>query len=62
MAGSRWEQARDSIMDVAEQAAKYDADGVDVYFLNDQRKGLGLTVSGLAFSETWLIIVDIGPS
>lgn len=46
MIGERWEQARDSVMDVAEQAAQYDADGVDVYFLNDSRKGLGLTVSG----------------
>jgi hypothetical protein len=45
MTGDRWAQARDSVMDVAEQAAQYDADGVDVYFLNDSRKGLGLTVS-----------------
>ncbi|KAN0064167.1 hypothetical protein ACQY0O_003334 [Thecaphora frezii] len=37
MGKSRWEEARDAVSGVVELAAKYDRDGVDVYFLNDER-------------------------
>lgn len=44
MAGTRWSEARDALMDVAEQAAMYDEDGVDVFFLNSKVKGTGMKV------------------
>ncbi|EPQ27614.1 uncharacterized protein PFL1_04752 [Pseudozyma flocculosa PF-1] len=37
MGRSRWEEARDAVSGVVELAAKYDRDGVDVYFLNNDR-------------------------
>lgn len=45
MAGGRWREAKKALMDVAEQAAIYDKDGIDVHFINDKRIGTGLTVS-----------------
>lgn len=39
MAGERWNQARAALMEVAEVAARYDDDGVDIYFLNSKRVG-----------------------
>jgi uncharacterized protein with von Willebrand factor type A (vWA) domain len=39
MAGERWNQARAALMEVAEIAARYDDDGVDIYFLNSKRVG-----------------------
>lgn len=45
MSGARWDEARDALMDVAEQAARYDEDGVDVYFLNSRIKGTSMKVS-----------------
>jgi len=45
MAGDRWEQVMNVIVGVAELAAKYDEDGVDVYFLNSKRVGKELHVS-----------------
>lgn len=34
---SRWDEARDALCGVVRIAAKYDDDGVDVYFINDSR-------------------------
>ncbi|WVQ79245.1 hypothetical protein IAT38_001341 [Cryptococcus sp. DSM 104549] len=45
MAGSRWKQACTAIMEVAEIAARYDDDGIDVYFLNSKRHGVGLATT-----------------
>ncbi|WVQ96019.1 hypothetical protein IAU59_003119 [Kwoniella sp. CBS 9459] len=39
MAGDRWSQARQALMEVAEIAARYDENGVDIYFLNSKRVG-----------------------
>ncbi|OCF43858.1 hypothetical protein I317_02301 [Kwoniella heveanensis CBS 569] len=39
MAGERWSQARQALMEVAEIAARYDDNGVDIYFLNSKRVG-----------------------
>jgi hypothetical protein len=39
MAGERWNQARAALMEVADIAARYDDDGVDIYFLNSKRVG-----------------------
>ena len=44
MAGDKWEQVMNVIIGVAELAAKYDEDGVDVYFLNSKRAGKELKV------------------
>jgi hypothetical protein len=45
MAGERWGQARQALMGVAETAAPYDDQGVDVYFLNSKRVGKELRSS-----------------
>ncbi|WWC92750.1 uncharacterized protein L201_007709 [Kwoniella dendrophila CBS 6074] len=39
MAGERWSEARQALMEVAEIAARYDENGVDIYFLNSKRVG-----------------------
>ncbi|WVR08112.1 hypothetical protein IAU60_005158 [Kwoniella sp. DSM 27419] len=39
MAGERWSEARLALMEVAEIAARYDENGVDIYFLNSKRVG-----------------------
>ncbi|KZT71568.1 hypothetical protein DAEQUDRAFT_665888 [Daedalea quercina L-15889] len=39
MAGSRWDEARNALAALAEIAAKYDTDGVDVCFLNSRHVG-----------------------
>lgn len=44
MAGDKWDQVMNVIVGVAETAAKYDEDGVDVYFLNSKRVGKELKV------------------
>lgn len=41
---SYWEDTRNALSVVAEQAAKYDPDGIDVCFLNDKIVGRNLTV------------------
>ena len=38
-------QARAALAALADIAAKYDADGIDVFFLNSHKQGLGMTVS-----------------
>ncbi|KAF8897879.1 hypothetical protein BD779DRAFT_1492797 [Infundibulicybe gibba] len=42
MAGRLWREATDALAQMAEYAGQYDVDGIDVYFLNDQRAGHGL--------------------
>ncbi|WWC65770.1 uncharacterized protein I303_108392 [Kwoniella dejecticola CBS 10117] len=39
MAGQRWSEARQALMEVSEIAARYDENGVDIYFLNSKRVG-----------------------
>ena len=45
MAGERWEEAKASLKGVADIAAQYDDDGIDIYFLNSKRVGTELRVS-----------------
>ena len=45
MAGGRWRETRMALMEVAEQAASLDSDGIDVHFINDSAVGEGLRVS-----------------
>ncbi|WVQ77409.1 hypothetical protein IAR50_007094 [Cryptococcus sp. DSM 104548] len=45
MAGNRWKEACKAIMEVAHLAARYDDDGIDVYFLNSKRYGVGLSTT-----------------
>ncbi|KAH7930625.1 hypothetical protein BV22DRAFT_1000161 [Leucogyrophana mollusca] len=42
MEGPLWEEAKNALSSLAEIAATYDRDGIDVHFLNDQRSGQGL--------------------
>ncbi|WWC95787.1 hypothetical protein V866_002653 [Kwoniella sp. B9012] len=42
MKGRRWTEARTSLMGVADIAARYDQDGIDVKFLNSRKEGNGL--------------------
>ena len=50
MAGGRWRDTRMALMEVAEQAAEHDTDGIDVYFINDPTAGEGIKAS-LPLSE-----------
>jgi len=43
MSGTLWLEARDALAALAEVAAKYDTDGIDVCFLNSPRVGNNLT-------------------
>jgi uncharacterized protein YegL len=43
MEGALWADAREALAGIADLAAKYDSDGVDVYFLNDSRSATNLT-------------------
>jgi uncharacterized protein YegL len=43
MAGARWADAREALAGIADLAAKYDSDGVDVYFLNNARFAMDVT-------------------
>ncbi|TYJ56240.1 hypothetical protein B9479_003085 [Cryptococcus floricola] len=45
MGGSRWKEACKAIMEVADIAARYDDDGIDIYFLNSKRYGVGLSTT-----------------
>jgi hypothetical protein len=45
MAGQTWAQAREALMGVAETAAQYDDQGVDIYFINSKRVGKELRAS-----------------
>jgi len=45
MHGERWAQACQALAQVAETAVRYDPDGVDIYFLNNEQAGRNLRVS-----------------
>ena len=45
MEGTLWVEARDALAGIADVAARYDADGVDIYFLNNPSVGRGMRVS-----------------
>ncbi|KAG8683307.1 hypothetical protein FRC09_016163, partial [Ceratobasidium sp. 395] len=42
MEGESWAEARDALAGLADAAAKYDQDGIDVHFLNDPRVGTNM--------------------
>ncbi|OSD04552.1 hypothetical protein PYCCODRAFT_1354384, partial [Trametes coccinea BRFM310] len=42
MRGALWEEARDALATLADVAAKYDSDGIDLVFLNSNKRGLNL--------------------
>ena len=44
MAGQPWNDAREALAGLAELYARYDTDGLDVYFLNDPRCRVNLRV------------------
>ncbi|KAJ3480591.1 hypothetical protein NLI96_g8229 [Meripilus lineatus] len=46
MAGEAWRETREALAALAEIASKYDADGIDVCFLNDRRVGRNMTDAG----------------
>ncbi|KIM57948.1 hypothetical protein SCLCIDRAFT_129376 [Scleroderma citrinum Foug A] len=48
MRGPRWEEAKRALSDLASIAAEYDWDGLDIYFLNHSKAGLGLKAKGSA--------------
>ncbi|KZO98173.1 hypothetical protein CALVIDRAFT_478973 [Calocera viscosa TUFC12733] len=37
-----WDEAKRALGEIATMAAKYDIDGVDIYFVNDRKQGIGL--------------------
>ncbi|KAG8751805.1 hypothetical protein FRC12_012256, partial [Ceratobasidium sp. 428] len=39
MTGLRWTEARSALMGIAKEALRYDADGVEVHFLNALQEG-----------------------
>ncbi|QRV79163.1 von willebrand factor type A domain protein [Ceratobasidium sp. AG-Ba] len=42
MEGESWAEARDALAGLADAAAKYDQEGIDVHFLNDRRVGVNM--------------------
>ncbi|KAI0774551.1 hypothetical protein C8Q74DRAFT_1369007 [Fomes fomentarius] len=42
MAGRLWTEARDALSVLADAAAEYDQNGIDIYFLNDPKRGKGM--------------------
>jgi len=47
MEGARWQEARDALAALADIASKYDADGIDVCFLNNKHVGTNMKDSEL---------------
>ena len=45
MEGQNWLDAGEALADVADMARLYDADGIDIYFLNDHHSLLDVQVS-----------------
>lgn len=45
MAGPLWFEAREALAGVAQLAAKYDADGIDICFLNSEETGKGVSAA-----------------
>ena len=50
MEGQNWIDAGEALADVADMARQYEADGIDIYFLNDQRNLLNVRVSQPQFA------------
>jgi hypothetical protein len=44
MEGALWHETRDALAGIAEAAARYDASGIDLHFLNDRKVGSNLKV------------------
>ncbi|KAF8678328.1 von Willebrand factor (vWF) type A domain [Rhizoctonia solani] len=42
MEGTSWTEAREALAGLADAAAKYDQEGIDVHFLNDERVGINM--------------------
>jgi hypothetical protein len=51
MAGSRWREVRQALAEVANEAMQYDADGVEICFLNSPRRENYVSVS-IGFNPT----------
>lgn len=45
MEGALWEEARAALARLADMAARYDSDGIDIYFLNAPEVGRGLSAA-----------------
>lgn len=45
MEGALWVETREALAGIADVAARYDADGVDICFLNDPAVGRNMKVS-----------------
>jgi len=43
MEGRLWREAREALSVLADESAKYDVDGIDVHFFNDEKTGMNLT-------------------
>jgi len=48
MEGPLWYEARDALAGIADAAARYDTNGIDLYFLNDETVGHNLRASGVS--------------
>ncbi|KDQ64206.1 hypothetical protein JAAARDRAFT_52188 [Jaapia argillacea MUCL 33604] len=59
MDGSRWSEARDALATLAHIASEYDADGIDVCFLNDDRVGVNMR-SAVSVKRLFDSVVPIG--
>jgi hypothetical protein len=51
MSGLRWKEAGSALASVAEKAAMYDPDGIDIHFLNSSEVGQDITVSNNNFTS-----------
>ena len=50
MEGALWYEARDALAGIAEYAARYDANGIDLHFLNNRTIGTNLKVGYFIFA------------
>lgn len=53
MSGPRWKEAGSALANVAEKAAIYDPNGIDIHFLNSQEAARDLTVSCHIFTTSF---------
>ncbi|GAA99729.1 uncharacterized protein L969DRAFT_52400 [Mixia osmundae IAM 14324] len=54
---SRWSQCRAAVMGVADKVLPYDDDGLDILFINEPRRGMGLRTS----AEVAALFDSVGP-
>ena len=52
-------QAREALSVLANAAAEYDTDGIDIFFLNDRRKGTNMRVSLLEVTGSISLIQEL---